>query len=414
MTARTATLAILVLLVAAVAPGVAGAAAADGTMATTEGAAATDRLAGASVQGACEFPFSATDATGTEVTVEQRPERVVTLGPSAAQTMWEFGAQAQVVGVTQYSSYLAGADAKANVSGTGQTYVSVEKVVGQEPDLVLAANVVPDETVQKLRQSGLTVYKFAEATSLDAVVEKTRLTGSLTGNCAAAQETADRVDSRVQAVRQAVEGEDRPRVLYTFFGYTAGEGTFIHSIIEAAGGTNVAAEAGIQGYKQISEETVAQQNPEWIVLNSDDTQGVPQSEAYQSTTAAKQGNVVTLNASYISQPAPRVVQPLTKLATALHPEAMAEADLNASATATATGAATGTADATATEGPAVADGGTTTAGAQATTGAQETASPATRDEGGDGGSGSTIPGFGVAPALAALLLAAGALVARRD
>jgi iron complex transport system substrate-binding protein len=75
---------------------------------------------------------------------------------------------------------------------------------------------------------------------------------------------------RIRTVRQAVKGEERPDVLYLFYGYTAGRGTFIEEIIRTAGGNNVAAEAGISGYKQISKEVVVKQNPEWIVLNDND------------------------------------------------------------------------------------------------------------------------------------------------
>ena len=40
----------------------------------------------------CSFPVTMTDATGTEITIDERPERVTTTNPSAAQTMWESAA----------------------------------------------------------------------------------------------------------------------------------------------------------------------------------------------------------------------------------------------------------------------------------------------------------------------------------
>jgi iron complex transport system substrate-binding protein len=281
----------------------------------------------------CSFPVTETDATGTEVTVEAEPERIVTLGPSAAQTMWEIGAKGRVVGVSQHASYLEGADERANVSGAGQNFVNAEKVVELEPDLVLAPDVVPDDAVAKLRESGLTVYKFDFAATIEDVYAKTELAGQLVGACEGASETVAGMDDRIGTVEEAVEGQDSPRVLYVFFGYTAGEGTFVHEIITAAGGTNVAAEAGISGYQQLSEETVVEQDPEWLVLNSD-APAVPQSDAYNSTTAVEEGQTVVVDANYVSQPAPRIVQPITELAGAFFPEAYAEA--NATLTPTAT------------------------------------------------------------------------------
>lgn len=290
-------------------------------------------VAAATTQENCSFPVTETDATGTEVTVDAEPERVVTLSPSAAQTMWEIGAKEKVVGVSQHASYLEGADERANVSGSGQNFVNAEKVVDLEPDLVLAPDVIPDDTVATLREAGLTVYKFGFAGSVEDVYTQTKLTGRLVGECDGASETVAHMQDRISTVEETVEGQESPRVLYVFFGYTAGEGTFIDEIITTAGGTNVATEAGIEGYQQISEETVVEQDPEWIVLNSDGPT-VPQSAAYNATTAVQQGQTVVVDANYVSQPGPRIVQPITKLAQAFFPEAW-EA-VNATETATPT------------------------------------------------------------------------------
>ncbi|GGL68668.1 PGF-CTERM-anchored ABC transporter substrate-binding protein [Halocalculus aciditolerans] len=247
------------------------------------------------------------------------PERIVTLSPSAAQIVWEIGAADRVVGVTGSASYLDGASEKADVSGSGMSYVDQEKVVSLEPDLVLAPDTISDETVGTLRDSGLTVYHYEAAESIADIKEQTHATGRLTGNCDGASETVSTMESRLATVDEATSGTDRPGVLYTFYGYTAGSETFIDNIITLAGGTNVAAEAGITGYKEISSEVIVQQNPEWIVRNSQNP-SVPKTSAYNSTDAVKNGNVVVLDNNYLNQPAPRVVQPITTLAKALHPE----------------------------------------------------------------------------------------------
>ncbi|WP_458187390.1 PGF-CTERM-anchored ABC transporter substrate-binding protein [Haladaptatus sp. NG-WS-4] len=325
-------------------------------------------------QNACSFPISKTDATGTEVTIQKEPQKIVTLSPSAAQTMWEIGGKEKVVGVTKHAAYLDGAGTKANVSGAGMTAVVPEKVVAQEPDLVLAPNVIPDQTVEKLRKAGLTVYKFRESKSLDDIYAKTELTGQLTGECQGAAETVSWMKDRVSTVEQAVEGEDRPKVLYVMSGgFTAGNGTFLNTIIQTAGGTNVAAEANIEGYKQISNEVVVEQQPEWFVLSA----GAKVPDAYSDTPAAKQNNTVSLNPNYASQPAPRIVYPIATLAKSLHPEAYAEANSTT----------------------------TTTETTDAETETSETATTTVSDSGGQ-------PGFGTPAALVAFVLVS--LLARRE
>ena len=268
----------------------------------------------------CSFPVEHTDASGETVAVDAEPETVVALGPSAAQTMWEIGAEAKVIGVPEHASYLDGAASRTNVSGAGQTFVDVETVVDLDPDLVLAPNIIPSETVETLRNNGLTVYRFEQATSLAAVEEKTRLTGALVGACESADDRAAEMNRSLATVGEAVDAADRPGVLYVMGGgYTPGEGTFIDSIIEAAGGTNVAARAGIDGYAEISEETVVEQDPAWIFTNSD-IGTLPASAGYEKTTAVEEGQVFVADADTLSQPAPRTVQVVERVAATLHPD----------------------------------------------------------------------------------------------
>ncbi|GAA0251770.1 PGF-CTERM-anchored ABC transporter substrate-binding protein [Haladaptatus pallidirubidus] len=343
-------------------------------VATLFGGVAVGPVGVAGAQETCSFPITETDATGTDVTVEEEPQRIVTLSPSAAQTMWEIGGQEKVVGVTKFSTHLDGANAKANVSGAGTTTVVPEKVVAQNPDLVLAPNVIPDQTVQKLREAGLTVYKFDEAKTIEDIYAKTELTGRLTGECDGADETVSWMKDRVNTVREAVSGEDSPKVLYVMSGgFTAGEGTFINKVIETAGATNVAAEADISGYKQISNEVVVQQQPEWFIVSA----GAEVPNAYSETPAAKQNQTVSLNSNYVSQPAPRIVHPITKLAKTFHPEAFEQANVTTTAETT------------------------TTADSQG-----DTAGETTTESGGQ-------PGFGGVGAVVAGALAVVALLARR-
>jgi iron complex transport system substrate-binding protein len=146
--------------------------------------------------GDCSYPVSTTDATGTEVTVEGSPNSVVALGASTAQTVWELDAEAKVVGVSQFATYLEGAeDAKVLTEGFPAT-IRTEAVIDLDPDLVLAANVYPNESLDQLRENGITVYKFGAAGSIEDVYAKTERIGHFVGACEAAKATVPRCDRR--------------------------------------------------------------------------------------------------------------------------------------------------------------------------------------------------------------------------
>jgi iron complex transport system substrate-binding protein len=351
---RTVAVAALTVLAATAVPlaGIAGAVTVDaGTGSVPTGAATTGPATGSGVAGgggervghaerlaatqsSCSFPIAVTDATGTTVVVREEPDRVVTLAPSAAQTMWEIGAREKVVGVTRDADYLEGAESRLNVSAASPyAGPSVEKVIAADPDLVLVPNVLVgspnfEQKLETLRQADIPTYVARIGTSLSFIRDKTERIGRLVGECDGADERAAEMDQTVREVRRAVEDRDTPDVLYVFFGFTAGDDTYIHELIETAGGNNLGAELNTtRQYYEVNAESVIQADPEWIVLNTDDPDGKPpQTAAYNSTTAVREGNVVVLDVDLIQQPAPRIVQPLETLAAALHPEAYPPAD----------------------------------------------------------------------------------------
>ncbi|WP_224269692.1 PGF-CTERM-anchored ABC transporter substrate-binding protein [Haloprofundus salinisoli] len=371
---------------------------------TGVGTADTHHGVSPAVQADCAFPFTATDATGTEVTIEERPERVTTLNPSAAQTMWEIGGEDQVVGVSQFAFYLDGAESRTNVSAAGFG-VNNEKVVGTNPDLVLAPNATPVETVEALRNSGQTVFYMSEATTVEDIREKTTLIGQLTGNCEGAAEANAWMTQNVDAAENATTDAERPSVLYPLGGgYVAGGNTFISAMINASGGSNVAAERGLSGYPQVSDEVVVEANPEILLVQTEAAgQQYVTTEPYASTAAGENQRYVVVDQNYLNQPAPRsVVYAVQNMTEGFHPDAdaafvsRAEFRANASTTAnesdddsSASTETTQTDEETETEAPAVTDGG-------------ETDTESTDADSTD----TTGPGFGVTVAVAALVAVA--------
>ncbi|MBC9985880.1 MULTISPECIES: PGF-CTERM-anchored ABC transporter substrate-binding protein [Haloferax] len=349
---------------------------------------------------ACTFPVTVTDATGTEVTITDDPERVVTTNPSAAQTMWELGARDEVVGVSQYAMYLDGAADKGNVSGSGG--LNVEAVIGLEPDLVLVPNssynAEPDR-IEQLRSADIPVVVFESGESLAAVADKTERVGRMTGNCEAGVERAAEMRDSMANMEQALDGAERPVGLNSFFGYSSGSGTFISDIMTTAGLRNGAAEANLTGFAQINEELVVEMNPEYIVVP--DHAPVPSSPAYNSTTAMQEGNVIVIEAHKLQQPAPRAIEASEAILEAVHPDAYERYQQLETESATAS---TESATETTTAADATATDATETESAEST-------EATTTTESSDSTTESDAPGFGVVAGLAAI--GAAVLLARR-
>lgn len=365
----------------------------------------------------CTYPVTVTDATGQAVTVEDEPESVVALAPSAAQVLWAVGAREKVVGmpVGYTTAYLNGSANRTNVLNQELQPV-IETVVDLEPDLVLAPNVISEDTVGTLREKGLTVVRLEKADSIDDVTAKTRLIGRLVGSYDRAAKVSARTEATVNAIANATGGESNPTVYYAMGGgYTAGPDTFIGDVLAAAGAENVAAAANVSGYGVISEEVVATEDPDWIVTTGPGL--LRKSAAINSTTAVKQDQIVRVNGNFISQPGPYVTRPLTTLAGTFHPETAGSLSIDPGSVSVPSCAAVSDGTTGTSGGTTAADGGPTT---DATTASDGSLTVTITDDanvtGPDSATTETTsqgnaPGFGTVAALVAL--AASALLARR-
>lgn len=330
------------------------------------GPAATDAS-----QAECTYPVELTDATGETITIEEEPESVVALAPSDVQTVFEIGAEDRLEGmaVEPATDHFEQGD---RVDVTDNYAINHEVVVDLEPDVVLAANAtVTDDDIETFRDAGLTVYHYDDANTIDDVRENVFVTGELTGECDGATETVDWMDERLDTVETALEDVDRPLAYYAMGddGTTAGTESFIHEVLTTAGVEDLAERAGITFYQELSSEVIVEEDPEWII-HPDDHEETPIPDAAEATTAYQEDNVVTVDANQISQPAPQVIYALVDIVEAIHPDAF------------------------------------------------EAASEGLDDASDDAGDGEdsdddSVPGFGIAGAVAAALVAAGFLARRR-
>ena len=338
---------VAVLVVLAAGPAAVGGVAADGSIAVDgdHGASAADV---ASAQPECEYPLELTDATGETVVIEEEPEEVVVTAPSAAQHLWDIGAREKVTGmpVNFFTSYLEGSEERTNVVGE-QGAVVQETIVDLDPDLVLAPNVTAQENIQGLREAGLTVYHYPLATDLENVQELVRQSGQLVGECEGANEVVTDMQETIETIENAVADQDEPTVFYNLgFPFTAGSNTVEHDIITTAGGENLAADVD-SGYFQISEEVLAAEDPEWIIILAGTE--LPDVAGIQESTAVQEDQIIEVNANFLNQHGPRTTIPLEQFAEAFHPEAIAEARATPTPTPTVTPTETPADDVTPTE-----------------------------------------------------------------
>lgn len=288
--------------------------------------------ASAGASSAPAYPVTLTDDAGNEVTLDSEPQRIVSLAPSNTEIVCALDACDRLVGVTDFDDHPAEVADITDV--VIQAQVDVERVVAAEPDLVLAAGneLTPTTVIEQLRDLDLVVLVLYPE-SLDEVYTDIELIASAVGAGAAADALIDGMSDRVDAIVAAVEGVERPRTLYEVFHaegstYTAGEGSFLASLIELAGGEPVTGDAqGLLG----AEELVAA-NPELVLLGTASydpsftdpagaLEAVRSRPGWANLTAVQEERVVPyLDDIVTTRPGPRIVDGLEALARAIHPD----------------------------------------------------------------------------------------------
>ena len=272
-----------------------------------------------------------TDQVGRTVMVPENPKRVIALAPSITEIMYDLGQEKRLVGVTQYSTYPPEAESLPRVGS--YVRLDIEKIVALQPDLCLAIkDGNPKHIVDKLVNLGIPVYVI-NPRNLQQIMDAITRLGSLLNAGQKAEELVLDMGKRIGQVRSRIKKrEHKPRVFFQIDAeplFSAGTDTFIHELIEMAGGINTT--AGEVAYPRFSWEDIIVLQPE-IVLISSMAGGLSPEYLLKSwqkwdlLSAVKNDRIYVVDAELFDRPTPRLVDGLEVIAAIIHPELYIKSD----------------------------------------------------------------------------------------
>ena len=266
------------------------------------------------------FPVTLTTANG-DVTIDERPEQIISLSPTATEMLFAIGADDQVIAVDDQSNFPPDAPT-TELSGFEP---NVEAIASYEPDLVVYSTE-PGDLGSTLEGLGITTMLLPAATTLEDAYEQLEQLGRATGNAEAATAVVDDMRTEVDSIVSSVEMPQPPLTFYhelddTYYSVTSQ--TFIGQLYGLVGLENIADAAdGGGGYPQLSAEYVIRADPDLIFLA--DTKCCGQSPAtvaerpgWNSITAVRRRDVVPLDDDVASRWGPRIVEYLRTIADAV-------------------------------------------------------------------------------------------------
>ena len=207
------------------------------------------------------------------VTIAAKPSRIHTVSLGHDEITYALVPAERVVAVgkfTQNPEHSNVAELAQRVEGIGR---DPEQIVVQNPDIVIASPFAKEDLLKALENVGIPVVQTELHNDPEGRIQDILFLGYVYGEeeraLALAAEVRARYDA-LTAVTQAKLVASRPQVIsiasYSDKIYAAGLGSTEGSIIEAAGGINTAAEAGLVRNPTTSLEGIIAMRPDVIIL----------------------------------------------------------------------------------------------------------------------------------------------------
>jgi iron complex transport system substrate-binding protein len=265
-----------------------------------------------------------TDDVGRRVYLAKPARRVVSLAPSVTEILFAVGLDSEVAGVTTFCDYPPEARAKPKV---GSSIQNLEAIIGLKPDLVLAvkSEIVRPDVLAKLEQLKIPMFILAPRT-IEDILGHISTVGSLVGHDRAARTVAQGLRERLSDLRSRMDAARPVRVFYVVNTdplISVGSGSFIHQMLELAGGDNIVGQTAIP-YPKVSLEEVLRRDPEVLLFPVGTSEGIPEAEQqrwrkWTSLSAVAHNRLHQVRAELVNRPGPRVVDGIEALAQAIHP-----------------------------------------------------------------------------------------------
>lgn len=263
-------------------------------------------------------PPIVTDSNGNTVTFLKAPRRIVALDSAAVEILYAIGAGDRLVGTHDFASY---PPEVSDVPKVGDSFnLNVEKVAELEPDLLYTMFDMQNPQLEAL---GIPVLYLKSPTTVEAIPERIRMWGRITGEVEAAEGLAGMMEASFAELEERLASVERgPRVFHDLGDFwTTGPDTFQGDMYRLLKAENIAYD--VSGWAQFSAEVLVERDPEVVIATFGAATVYGDNPALAGLSAVKNDRVYSLDVdltTLISVEGPRIVEGLEELARLLYPE----------------------------------------------------------------------------------------------
>ncbi|MEO7361107.1 MAG: helical backbone metal receptor, partial [Gemmatimonadaceae bacterium] len=261
---------------------------------------------------------------GLTVHLHKPAARIISLIPSATETLIAVGAAAQIVGRTRYDV----AQEVMNLPSVGGGIdASIEAIAALKPDLVIGWESDKRQQIRsKLQALDIPMFLLRTQDTSD-VYRGIKNIGHLTAHDSVAAQVLLALRADLDSVKQSVRGMKAPKVFYVVFNnppMTAGPNTFISQLVSIAGGQSIFDDL-TANWPNVAMEEIVKRDPDILVVpvgefTGNSVERFRKMQGWRTLRAVREGHVVTVPADLLSRPSPNIGKAAHALRHAFFPQ----------------------------------------------------------------------------------------------
>ena len=253
-------------------------------------------------------PVELWDVSGRILTLPRPPTRIISLVPSASETLLAIGAGDLLVGRTDFDTE----PLLANLPSVGGgLHPNIEAILALSPELVIRfAGETDTRTPDRLDQMGIPHFAI-DPRGIAEIRLIIQDFGVITGRKTEAGRVLAEMDAALEGIRDRVRGRPRPRVAYLLGGsppWVAGPDSFIDDLLAVAGAENAFADL-VKVYGPVNTELFLAREIDLLLAAEGAEIALPDTNIPLRRVSAA-----------LEIPGPLLAQAALEMARAIHPE----------------------------------------------------------------------------------------------
>jgi iron complex transport system substrate-binding protein len=254
------------------------------------------------------WPITVKDCSGRDVVIKSKPERLVSLCPSATEMLFYLGLSDEIIAVTDRCNFPPQALNKNRINGLS---INTEGLMAFNSDLIVGQKGFTREELVKQADKFDLPLILLKGDNFQGIIESIALLGSATGETSVSKQIVQSMTGHMKKIKK--KNSSRKNKINVFIQIwddplmTAGNKSFMNDIISMAGGINISGNMK-KDYFQISSEWVIENNPQAIIFaHPEGKKRALDRNIWRHIEAIKDGKICEIDPDILVRPTPRLI-----------------------------------------------------------------------------------------------------------